>query len=98
MNYRQFLDKVQKEGFPQSAAGSFGGALRQADEKRLRAMDTNASKAMSAREKNEALNMPNRLLESAGGAAPGAQRPGQFVKDEEGNLKFIPRYKDISRK
>jgi hypothetical protein len=30
MNYRQFLEKVQKEGFPQSAAGNFGGILRQA--------------------------------------------------------------------
>jgi hypothetical protein len=95
MNYRQFLEKSQREGFPKSAAESFGGHLKQADEKRLRAMDPNASKGMSAKEKEEALNMPNRLLESAGGAAPGAQRPGQFVKDEEGNLKFIPRYRDI---
>ena len=98
MNYRQFLDKVQKDGFPQSAAGNFGGIMRQAEKNRLRAMDPNKSKAMSAGEKNEALNLPNMLLESAGGAAPGAQRPGQYVPDEEGNMKFIPRYKDISRR
>lgn len=95
MNYRQFLEKSQREGFPKSAAGNFGGALRQADEKRLMAMDPNASKVMSAKEKDEALNLPNRLLESIGGAGYGSQRPGQFVTDEEGNMKFIPRYRDI---
>ena len=98
MNYRQFLEKTQREGFPQSAAGNFGGILRQADKKRLRAMDPNASKAMSSEEKEEALNMPNRLLESAGGTGYASQMPGQYVPDEEGNMKFIPRYKDISRR
>ncbi len=98
MNYRQFLEKSQREGFPKSAAGNFAGALRQADEKRLRAMDPNASKGMSAKEKEEALNMPNRLLESAGGTAYSGFKPGQFVKDEEGNMKFIPRYRDISQR
>ena len=98
MNYRQFLEKVQKEGFPQSAAGNYGGILKQAEKKRLRAMDPNASKAMSEEEKKQALNLPTMLLESAGGTAYSSQRPGQYVPDEEGNMKFIPRYKDISRR
>jgi hypothetical protein len=38
MNYRQFLEKVQKEGFPQSAAGNGGGILRQAEKKRYRSL------------------------------------------------------------
>lgn len=98
MNYRQFLEKVRKEGFPQSAAGNFGGILRQAEKNRLRAMDPNASKGMSANEKEEALNLPDRILESTGGTAYSGFKPGQFVKDEEGNMKFIPRYRDISQR
>jgi len=78
-------------------AKNFQGQLAQADKNRLRAMDPNASKAMSKEEKEEALNRPERMLNSIGGFSYNSTTPGQFVPDEEGNLRFIPRYRDISR-
>jgi len=78
-------------------AQNFQSRLAQANKNRLRAMDPNASKSMSDKEKEDALNRPERLLERIGGTSTG-YRPGQFVKDEEGNMKFIPRYRDISRR
>jgi hypothetical protein len=79
-------------------AQNYQSQIRQAEKNRLRAMDPNASKAMSEDEKNVALNRESRLLERIGGAGYGSQRPGQFVPDGEGGKRFIPRYRDISQR
>ena len=77
---------------------NFQSQLAQADKNRLRAIDPNASKSMSDKEKEDALNRPNRLLERIGGFSSESRMPGQFVPDGEGGKRFIPRYRDISQR
>lgn len=70
--------------------------MASAEKKRKQAMDANLSKTMSPKEKEDALNQPERILNSIGGFSSGTMKPGQFVPDGEGGKRFIPRYRDIS--
>ena len=76
---------------------NFQGRLQQAEENARRASDPNVSKSMTDKEREEALNRPQRLLESIGGFTSNGYKPGQFVQDERGNMRFIPRYRDTLR-
>lgn len=73
-------------------------AMKQAERNRLRAMDPNASKSMTEKEKEEALNKPARLLERVGGFTANGYRPGAIITDKEGNQIFVPRYRDFVSK
>ena len=73
-------------------------AMKQAERNRLRAMDPNASKSMTEKEKEEALNKPARLLERVGGFTAEGYRPGSLITDKEGKQTFAPRYRDFVSK
>jgi|688.fasta_scaffold562059_2 hypothetical protein len=73
------LQSFQKMGLTAQNKEGFRALLKQADERRLRAMDPNASKFMSEEEKLEALNAPERLLNTIGGFQ---YKPKQVISEK----------------
>jgi hypothetical protein len=69
----QILDSYKKMGLNWEGGKNFNHHLKEADKKRLIAMDPNKSKGMSQELKEFYLNQPQELLRATGGWRPGME-------------------------